>query len=218
MGAVGASHHPPHRPRQLRLERRPQLQLRRKTFLRDDSLKPRLQAASWIQLDVASKDLRSQSGMDLDGRLRPPPASAASRPSSYPSASRPTSPQTSAPSRPRTSSASSKAAGPRPEAVVYSAHYDHLGIDQTHPDRGKVRIRRQRHLQRRRRQRHRLRHAPRARPRLVRRRTNRPHPPAFDVFFASVTAEEQGLLGSEYLGQTPPRPRLATSRSTSTTT
>ncbi len=43
--------------------------------------------------------------------------------------------------------------------------------------------------------------------------TKLPH----SVIFASVTAEEQGLLGSEYLGQHPPSPP-ARSPSTSTTT
>ena len=68
-------------------------------------------------------------------------------------------------------------------------------------------------LQRRRRQRHRLRHPHRARARLG----LHPTPPPHTVIFASVTAEEQGLLGSEYLGQHPPVP-AEISPSTSTTT
>ena len=78
---------------------------------------------------------------------------------------------------------------------VYSAHYDHLGIDPAHE--------RRQHLQRRGRQRHRragylleLAHAFAASP------ARPPHP----VLFAAVTAEEKGLLGSNFLGKHLPIP------------
>src|SRR5205823_2732701 len=80
------------------------------------------------------------------------------------------------------------------EAVIYSAHYDHLGL---HPDEpgdniyngamdnatgcGIV-------LE------------------IARAFAAAPQHPKRSVYFATVTAEEQGLLGSEYLGQHPPIP------------
>ena len=81
------------------------------------------------------------------------------------------------------------------EAVLYTAHYDHLGIRPDMPGdniyNGAAR------------QRHRLRHRPRTRARI--RAIARPRPRR-SIIFASVTAEEQGLLGSEYLGKHPPIP------------
>ena len=46
----------------------------------------------------------------------------------------------------------------------------------------------------------------------------RSQPPPHSIIFAAVTAEEQGLLGSEYLGKHPPDPRRANLARDSTTT
>jgi Zn-dependent M28 family amino/carboxypeptidase len=85
----------------------------------------------------------------------------------------------------------------RREMVIYSAHHDHLGIEESSDEAGKDRIyngavdnasgvaalvaiaQAYRHL---------------------------PAPPARSVLFAAVAAEEQGLLGSEHLAAHPPVP------------
>jgi Zn-dependent M28 family amino/carboxypeptidase len=80
------------------------------------------------------------------------------------------------------------------QAVIYTAHYDHLGMDPTKSGdniyngavdnaTGCAVI-----LE------------------LARAWASMKTPPPHTVIFASVTAEEQGLLGSEYLGQHPPIP------------
>jgi Zn-dependent M28 family amino/carboxypeptidase len=78
------------------------------------------------------------------------------------------------------------------ESVIYSAHYDHLGVDPTLPgdkiyngaaDNGTgcgILLE------------------------LARAYAESSTPPPHNTYFASVTAEEQGLLGSEYLGMHPP--------------
>ncbi len=163
-----------------------------KTFLRDDA-KPRLQAASWIQLDVAKK-LFEASGMTLDG------AFAAAGKRGFKAVELPVRLQAHVASVVRPFQASNvvgmlKGAEPG-QAVMYSAHYDHLGLKAD------------------------------AKPgednvfngaadngtgsgmllELARAWSAAKLPLKHDVFFASVTAEEQGLLGSEYLGQHPPVP------------
>jgi Zn-dependent M28 family amino/carboxypeptidase len=79
-------------------------------------------------------------------------------------------------------------------AVLYSAHYDHLGID---PDAKGDNIYNGAAdngtgcgilLE------------------MARAFAQSTQPPPHDVYFASVTAEEQGLLGSQYLGMHPPVP------------
>lgn len=79
-------------------------------------------------------------------------------------------------------------------AVIYTAHYDHLGLD---PDAKGDNIYNGAAdngtgcgilLE------------------LARAFAQSSAPPPHDVYFASVTAEEQGLLGSEYLGMHPPVP------------
>jgi Zn-dependent M28 family amino/carboxypeptidase len=82
----------------------------------------------------------------------------------------------------------------RDQAVLYTAHYDHLGFVPGMPGdniyngavdnaTGCAII-----------------------MELARAWASMPGRPAHSVIFASVTAEEQGLLGSEYLGQHPPIP------------
>jgi Zn-dependent M28 family amino/carboxypeptidase len=162
-------------------------------YLRNDK-DPKLKAASWIQLDVA-RQLFSASGLNLDDMM----ASAGKR--GFKARELPVRFKAHIVSEVR-NFASYNVLGWVPgtdggdpsQAVIYSAHYDHLGIDPAMSgdniyngavDNGTgVGILLE------------LAHAyasSRARP---------PHP----VLFASVTAEEKGLLGSNYLGKHLPIP------------
>jgi len=178
-----------------------------KTFLRDDA-NPRLQAASWIQLDVA-KRIFEASGMTLDGafeaagkrgfkavelplRLK---AHVASEVRKFQSANVVAMLEGTHQTPPEICKA---AAGVRcndhDQAVMYTAHYDHLGFVPGMPgdniyngaaDNGTgVGM---------------ILEMARA---WSSSGLTLPH----SVIFAAVTAEEQGLLGSEYLGQHPPVP------------
>ena len=164
-----------------------------KSYLQLDG-SPKLKVASWIQLDVA-KELAAMAGMDLDKMMA---ACAFAR----------------LPSR----AASGEAEGPhgqqgpafriqqrdrhaarlrrklKTEAVMYTAHYDHLGIRPDMPGdniyngaddnaTGCGILLEMAHA-----------YAMAAQK------------PRRSILFASVTAEEQGLLGSEYLGKHPPIP------------
>jgi Zn-dependent M28 family amino/carboxypeptidase len=162
-------------------------------YLRNDK-DPKLKAASWIQLDVA-RQLFSASGLNLDDMM----ASAGKR--GFKARELPVRFKAHIVSEVR-NFASYNVLGWVPgtdgsapsQAVIYSAHYDHLGIDPAMSgdniyngavDNGTgVGILLE------------LAHAyasSLARP---------PHP----VLFASVTAEEKGLLGSNYLGKHLPIP------------
>jgi Zn-dependent M28 family amino/carboxypeptidase len=155
---------------------------------------PKLKAASWIQLDVARR-LFSASSLNLDDML----ASAATR--GFAAQELPVRFKAHIVSAVRKFESYNvlgllpgTAGGEATQAVLYSAHYDHLGIDAAMSgdniyngavDNGTgVGILLE------------LAHAfagSQARP---------PHP----VLFASVTAEEKGLLGSNYLGKHLPIP------------
>jgi Zn-dependent M28 family amino/carboxypeptidase len=162
-------------------------------YLRNDK-DPKLKAASWIQLDVA-RQLFSASGLKLDDMM----ASAGMR--GFKARELPVRFKAHIVSGVRKFDSYNVLgwvpgtdAGDPAQAVIYSAHYDHLGIDPTMSgdniyngavDNGTgVGIVLE------------LAHAyasSLARP---------PHP----VLFASVTAEEKGLLGSNYLGKHLPIP------------
>jgi Zn-dependent M28 family amino/carboxypeptidase len=163
-----------------------------KSFLKSDA--PQLKAAAWIQLDVARK-LAQASGMDIEKML----TDAQSR--NFHPAILPIRLKAHMASKIRPFSSNNVLAmlpGADPnlknEAIIYTAHYDHLGIRPEMPgdniyngardnatgcgillELGRVFAQAQ------------------SRPRR-------------SVIFASVTAEEQGLLGSEYLGKHPPVP------------
>jgi Zn-dependent M28 family amino/carboxypeptidase len=164
-----------------------------KTYLRDDA-NPKLEAASWIQLEVARK-LFAASGLDLDKEM----AAAGER--GFKAVPLPVTLKAHVASviRPFQSAnvvgilpAAEPANGH--QSVMYTAHYDHLGFVPGMPgdniyngaaDNGTgcgILLEMARAW---------------AEGRLK--------PPA-PVIFAAVTAEEQGLLGSEYLGQHPPVP------------
>ncbi len=164
-----------------------------KTYLRDDR-KPLLQAASWIQLAVAGR-IFAAAGRNPDAGVAIAEAGrrgfkAYELPVRYrahiESVIRPF----------KSPNVVGSIAGVMPgkQAVLYSAHYDHLGFvpgmagDNVYNGAvdnatgcGVL-------LE------------------LARAWAAMGAQPPHDVFFAAVTAEEQGLLGSEYLGQHPPIP------------
>jgi Zn-dependent M28 family amino/carboxypeptidase len=160
-----------------------------KSFLKLDGT-PKLQAASWIQEDVARK-LLAMGGLDLD-KLFQDSQSCDFKPIPLPvnlkahivSSIRAFNSRNVLAMVPGSDSAK------KGEAVLYTAHYDHFGIDKTKPaganifhgaadnatgcgillELGRVWA------------------------------ATKPAPPR-TILFAAVTAEEQGLLGSEYLGK-----------------
>ena len=163
-----------------------------KSYLKLDGT-PKLQAASWIQLDVAKK-LAAMSGMDVD-KMFQQAQSRDFKPVELPVHLKAHIASTVRPFNSRNVLAMSPGAGTaadaklRDQLVMYTAHYDHLGIDATRAGdniyNGAVdnatgcgillelaRVWAQ--------------HATR---------------PTRSILFAAVTAEEQGLLGSEYLGK-----------------
>jgi Zn-dependent M28 family amino/carboxypeptidase len=166
-----------------------------KTFLRDDA-NPRLQAASWIQLDVAKK-LFAMSGLDLDAEF----AAAGRR--GFKAVELPVRLKATVVSTVRPFQSpnvvgilpgENVSKGAKDQAVLFTAHYDHLGfvpgmvgdnIYNGAADNGTgVAM---------------LLEMARA---WAGAGLTLPH----SVIFSAVTAEEQGLLGSEYLGQHPPVP------------
>jgi Zn-dependent M28 family amino/carboxypeptidase len=164
-----------------------------KSYLKLDGT-PKLKAAAWIQLEVA-KRLVSSAGLDLDKLMtdarsrdfKPVPLNvklAAHMVSKV---------------RPFESSnvvAVLPGADPqlKDQGVMYTAHYDHLGIRPDIPGDNiyngamdnatgcGILLE------------------------IARAYAQAAQKPRRSVFFASVTAEEQGLLGSEYLGKHPPIP------------
>lgn len=163
-----------------------------KTNLRDDKM-PKLEAASWIQLEVARR-LFAAGGMNLDAEM----TAAGKR--GFKAVGLPVRLKAHVESTVRPFQ-SANVVGILPgtksgkdQAVIYTAHYDHLGFvpgmkgDNVYngaADNGTgCGI---------------LLEMARAWSAMTMR-------PPHDVIFASVTAEEQGLLGSEYLGQHPPVP------------
>jgi Zn-dependent M28 family amino/carboxypeptidase len=162
------------------------------SYLQDDPLS-NLRAASWIQLETARR-LFAAAGMDVDRMME-----AAGKPG-FRAIELPVRLQAHITSRVRKYE-SANVVGMVPGAdsspggnVLYTAHYDHLGIDSTATgdkifngavDNGTgcaILLE------------------------MVRAYGSARIPPPRNVYFASVTAEEQGLLGSKYLGMHPPQP------------
>jgi Zn-dependent M28 family amino/carboxypeptidase len=165
-----------------------------RSYLRRDGT-PKLQAASWIQLEVAKK-LVAMAGLDLD-KLFQQAQSRDLKPIELPVRLQAHVASKLRPFVSRNVIAKLPGADPKrkDEAVLYTAHYDHLGIDPTMKgdniyngavDNGTgcgILLE------------------------LARVWTaERTALPARSILFASVTAEEQGLLGSEYLGKHSPVP------------
>jgi Zn-dependent M28 family amino/carboxypeptidase len=165
-----------------------------RSYLKRDGT-PKLEAASWIQLDVARK-LVALGGLDLD-KLYKQAQSRDFRPIEL---SVKLTAHIASEIRPFTSrNVVGKVEGAdsarKHEAILYTAHYDHFGIDKSRPkgdniyhgaidnstgcgillELGRVWA------------------------------GTRPAPPR-TILFAAVTAEEQGLLGSEYFGKHPSIP------------
>ena len=164
-----------------------------KSYLKLDGT-PKLKVASWVQLDVA-KQLAASSGMNIDRMI----ADARSRDFHPVPLSVKLKAHMVSKIRPFESN-NVVAILPgsdlklKNEAVIFTAHYDHLGIrpdmpgdniyngaDDNATGCGIL-------LE------------------IARAYSEAPSKPRRSVLFASVTAEEQGLLGSEYLGKHPPVP------------
>ena len=163
-----------------------------RSFLKRDGT-PKLQAASWIQLDAAKK-LTAMAGLDL-AKLFEQAQSKDFKPIELPvrlqahiaSQLRPFVSRNVLAVRPAWGRTSQ-------EALLYTAHYDHLGID---PDmKG-----------------HNIYNGAVDNAtgcgvllEVARLWSEAPSVPPRMILFAAVTAEEQGLLGSEYLGKHAPVP------------
>jgi len=164
-----------------------------RAYLKRDET-PKLQAASWIQLEIAKK-LFGMAGLDLD-KLFQRAQARDFKPLTLPihlkahvaSELRPFVSSNVLAMRPGSDAILGK------EAVLYTAHYDHLGID---PSLSGDKIYNGADdnatgcgvlLE------------------LARAWSSVPVAPPRSILFAAVTAEEQGLLGSEYLGKHSPVP------------
>jgi Zn-dependent M28 family amino/carboxypeptidase len=162
------------------------------SYLRGDPLS-NLRAASWIQIDVARK-LFAAAGMNVDQMIE------AAGKRGFKAVELPLHLQAHITSRVRNyESANVIAMVPGTDSspggnVLYSAHYDHLGIDPAAVgdkifhgavDNGTgcaILLE------------------------MARAFASAKGPPPRNVYFASVTAEEQNLLGSKFLGMHPPEP------------
>lgn len=163
-----------------------------KEFLKSDA--PQLKAAAWIQLAVGQK-LAQRCGMDLDKMM----ADAQSR--NFHPVQLPAKLKARMVSKVRQITSNNVIAmlpGSDPklknQAVIYTAHYDHLGIRPDMPGDNIYNGARDNAtgcgilLE------------------LARVFSQAQARPRRSIIFASVTGEEQGLLGSEYLGKHPPIP------------
>ena len=168
-----------------------------KTYLAEDK-NPKLEAASWIQLDVAKK-LFAAAGKDVTTEMD------AAGKKGFKAEILPVTLKAHVESVVRPFESANVvgilpgADGGKGQAVMYTAHYDHLGFvpgmkgDNVYngaADNGTgcgILLEEARAW------------------------TAMGVKPPHDVIFAAVTAEEQGLLGSEYLGQHPPVPSWAIS-------
>jgi Zn-dependent M28 family amino/carboxypeptidase len=162
-----------------------------KTYLADDA-NAKLEAASWIQLEVARK-LFAASGLNLDEQMK----AASTR--GFKAVALPFALDAHVESTIRPFESANVVgmvpgadAAAKSPAVLFTAHYDHLGFKAGMPgdniyngaaDNGTG-----------------------SGMLLELARAWATITPPHDVIFAAVTAEEQGLLGSEYLGQHPPIP------------
>ena len=164
-----------------------------RSYLRNDPA-PKLKMASWIQLDVARK-LAQECGMNLDEMM------AAAQKPGFKAELLPASLKAHIVSNVRPFDSTNVVAmlpgsssSLKEQAVMYSAHYDHLGIVPGMPgdniyngaqdNATGVGILLE----------------------IARAYSLAKQAPPRSVYFASVTAEEQGLRGSEYFGKHPPVP------------
>ncbi|MEO6805056.1 MAG: M28 family peptidase [Edaphobacter sp.] len=187
-----------------------------KTYLRDNK-DPQLEAASWIQLDVAKQIFKS-SNLDADAEIEAAGkrgfkaielpvrlhahVESTVRPFQSPNVvgilpGANTSSHNLSSFAEGVGSAVASNASTKDQAVLYTAHYDHLGFvpgmsgDNIYNGAADNATGVGMILE-----------LARVWSQLAHSGTKLPH----SVIFSSVTAEEQGLLGSEYLGQHPPIP------------
>src|SRR5579871_2102313 len=162
--------------------------------LLEEEKDPKLKSAGWIQLEVARK-LAQSAGMDVD-KMMEEANSRNFKPVELPVRVKETIVSHVRPFASRNVVGKVKGSDPQltQQAVLYSAHYDHLGI---HPDEPGDNIYNGADdnatgcgilLE------------------LARSFSAVEQKPKRTVIFAAVTAEEQGLLGSKYLGEHPPVP------------
>jgi Zn-dependent M28 family amino/carboxypeptidase len=163
------------------------------SMLQDDT-DPKLESAGWIQLDVARK-LAQSAGMDLEQMLKDantrtfkPVELGVRLKETIVTKVRPFA------SRNVLGKVAGFDAKLKAQAVIYTAHYDHLGIHRDEPGDNIYNGA-----------------ADNATGcgillELARAYAGSHKKPARSILFAAVTAEEQGLLGSKYLGQHPPIP------------
>ncbi len=163
-----------------------------RSYLQRDAT-PKLEAASWIQLEVARK-LVALAGLDLD-RLYQQAQSRDFKPVELGVKLKAHVASEIRPFTSRNVVAKVEGADPmrKSEAVLYTAHYDHFGIDKTRAKGDQIY------------------HGAVDNAtgcgillELARVRGGTKPAPARTILFAAVTAEEQGLLGSEYFGKHPP--------------
>jgi Zn-dependent M28 family amino/carboxypeptidase len=160
-----------------------------KSYLKLDGT-PKLQAASWINIDIAKK-LAALGGMDLD-KLYQQAQSRDFKPIELPVHLKA---HVASEVKPFTSRnvlamvEGSDVNKKRAEAILYTAHYDHFGIDKNLPGNN-------------------IYHGAVDNAtgcgillELARAWSGTKPAPPRSILFAAVTAEEQGLLGSEYLGK-----------------
>jgi len=158
-----------------------------RSYLQNDGT-PKLQAASWIQLDVAKK-LAAMGGLDLD-KLYKEAQSRDFKPIELPVKLKAHMASEVRPFTSRNVVAMLEGAKQPGEAVLYTAHYDHFGIDNSRPKGDNI-------------YHGAVDNASGCGILLEIARVwagTKPAPPR-SILFAAVTAEEQGLLGSEYLGK-----------------
>jgi Zn-dependent M28 family amino/carboxypeptidase len=164
-----------------------------RAYLRDDPA-PKLKVASWIQLDIAQKLARA-CGMNLDDMM----AAAQKRGfKAVPLSARLKAHMVSRIRPFDTNNVIAKLPGSDPrlkdQAISYSAHYDHLGIVPGMPGDNIYNGAQDNAtgcgilLE------------------IARVFAAAPQQPGRSIYFAAVTAEEQGLRGSEFLGKHPPVP------------
>jgi Zn-dependent M28 family amino/carboxypeptidase len=160
-----------------------------KSFLKLDGT-PKLAAASWIQQEVARK-LVAMGGVDLD-KLFQQAQSRDFKPIELPVKLKAHIVSSVRPFNSRNVLAMVEGSDPakKAEAILYTAHYDHFGIDKTKPAGANIY------------------HGAADNAtgcgilmELARLWAATTPAPPRTILFASVTAEEQGLLGSEYLGK-----------------
>lgn len=166
------------------------------SYLANDPL-AKLKAASWIQLDTARK-LFAAAGMDVDKEI------AASDQKGFKAVALPVRLKAHIVSQRRDFNSSNVvgvvdgSSREKADAVLYTAHYDHLGVDPNvksgdniyngAADNGTgcgILL---------------------AMAKAYAMSAKNGAAPQHNVYFSAVTAEEQGLLGSEYLGMHPPVP------------